>query len=1232
MLILQAWRSWRRAKGVALLAALALAAGIGSATAIYTVVNGVMLRPLAYHDADRFVALFGASFNDPEHYSSLSFKDAQTYQERTRAFDAFGWFRQAGKNLTFKGEPLHIEGVSVTPSLLPQLGVDPAIGQWFQDESGAVISNSLWRRLGSDLQIIGKPLTLDGRVYTVTGVMPEAFRLPIASETTAGFRSDVWISLNPREAEQTGAAYFAYARRKPSVTFGAAEEDVKRVASEIAMEDPARHPAYTARLMSLRETVIKDIRPTLLLLSAAAGLLFLITCANAAGLLLARSVERARETAVRVALGAGRAQLAVHYFAESLLISLAGGAGGVLLSATLTPAIVSMAVDYLPRAEEIALDWTVLLFAIAAAFAASALSSLAPLWQAARTAPRDVLADSARASAGARSRRISQSLVIAEIALAFGLLAVSALLIIHLRNLTRTSAGFDTNNLLTFVLSIPGTAIDNLEKRLAVQRRFIDALKAIPGVDDVALASRLPLKGCCMGSAIYPEGRPPDLSTSTRTGLMAVSPEYFRAMRIPLRSGRTFTDRDAVKEVLWVVISQAAAKHYWGDQDPVGAYGRFGNPNGDRFQVIGVVGDVKNDGLSNPSVPEIYIQSFVLQVESMSFVTRSAIPPTSLLPEIRRVVRSIDPEQPIDEIATMREIVADTMTLERVSSFMTSFFAGAALLMAMLGVFGVVSYSVRQRTVEIGTRMALGATNNAVLSLIVGSGLKMAAYGVMAGAIVAVGGAFLLGRVLRIEALGPAPYLYSAGIIATVTMAASFLPAWRAALLSPMVAIRNEPESMWQAAGRKVRRTFQELRTTDSEPPGVPLGTLINEFASSVRRATSFSEAVQVALKTLRERAGAQSIMLLEKASDDEYRCEKCSLPARGVLLNRLKHYPHPLSLSSVDFETWRRWAREFKPEHVLEIERLANTGARIAVPLRTKNEIVGVLLLGPPKEHDSYTAIEKQMLSSSAEVFALMIENARLNERAMEQEKLRRDLALAAEVQRRLLPPEPPPTKAATLAAFTLPARTVGGDYYDFLVLPDERIGIAIADVAGKGIAAALLMSVVQASLRVICAEDQTSLSQLAAKMNGFLYRSTGTNKYATFFYAQLEQHCRRLRYVNAGHNPPYLVRRTETGVEIMELSAGGTVLGLFPDVGYEETSVNLCSGDLLVAFTDGITEALNAEGEEFGEDRLKELLRGGVWTAAEEISSKIADRMRSWIGEAEQHDDLTFVVLAVK
>jgi len=297
-----------------LLAATALAAGIGSATAIYTVVNAVMLKPLPYRNGERFVALFGAAFNDPEHYSSLSYRDAEAYQQRSQAFDAFGWFRYSGKNLVFAGEPHHIEGVSITPALTRQLGVEPVVGQWFQDENGAVISTSLWRQLGADPGIVGKPLTLDGRGYIVTGVMPESFQLPVAGIVSAGLRIDVWMPLDPKE--QAGQAYFAYARRKPGVTFTAAEADVKRVAAEIAADSPADHPSYTARLFDLRETVIKDIRPTLLLLFAAAGLLFLIACANAAGLLLARSVSRARETAIRVALGAGRGQLAAHYFSE----------------------------------------------------------------------------------------------------------------------------------------------------------------------------------------------------------------------------------------------------------------------------------------------------------------------------------------------------------------------------------------------------------------------------------------------------------------------------------------------------------------------------------------------------------------------------------------------------------------------------------------------------------------------------------------------------------------------------------------------------------------------------------------------------------------------------------------------------------------------------------------------------------------------------------------------------
>jgi phosphoserine phosphatase RsbU/P len=462
-----------------------------------------------------------------------------------------------------------------------------------------------------------------------------------------------------------------------------------------------------------------------------------------------------------------------------------------------------------------------------------------------------------------------------------------------------------------------------------------------------------------------------------------------------------------------------------------------------------------------------------------------------------------------------------------------------------------------------------------------------------------------------------------------VSFAASVLPSWRAALLSPMVAVRNEPESMWRVARLKVQRAMREFSTR--EVPVAPLDALISEFTNSTRRAASSSEAMQIALATLQERTGAQSALLLEKTSNGEYRCPQCSLPANNILLNRLRHYWHPLNLSPDGFETWGRWARESSPEHIGEIETLAKTDARLAVALRAKSEIVGILLLGPPKNRETYAGAQKKVFSSSAEVFALMIENARLTGRALEQERLQRDLELAAEVQRRLLPNEPPAGSAIALAAFSLPARVVGGDYYDFLDLGGEKIGIALADISGKGIAAALLMSVVQASLRVIASEGARSLSEMASRMNGFVYRSTGTNKYATFFYAQVDQLGGKLRYVNAGHNAPYLVRRCESLVDITELSTGGTVLGLFPEVQYEEANVDLRSGDLLVAFTDGITEALDAEGQEFGEQRLKDFLRSASGRTAEEISSSLAALVRQWIGDAEQHDDLTFVVVAV-
>ena len=354
-------------------------------------------------------------------------------------------------------------------------------------------------------------------------------------------------------------------------------------------------------------------------------------------------------------------------------------------------------------------------------------------------------------------------------------------------------------------------------------------------------------------------------------------------------------------------------------------------------------------------------------------------------------------------------------------------------------------------------------------------------------------------------------------------------------------------------------------------------------------------------------------------------------IPEDGFLLNRLKFYDAPMSFSAADLETSRRWAAERKPQQAAELELLQGIGLRLAAPLRTKTELIGLLLFGARQKESEYTLAEKNLAAACAEQFALTIENGRLNERLLEQEKVRRDLALATEVQKRLLPESLPQSAATALGAYTLAARSIGGDYYDVFQSGDHSLGIALADVAGKGIAAALIMAVVQASLRIIASEEKVSLPELAARMNRFLHKSTGFSSYATFFYARVEEDKHQLRYVNAGHNPPYLVRSFSADAPIEELATGGMIIGMFPVTSYEEAVVDLHPGDVLIAFTDGVTEALNTAGEEWGEERLKALVRRVSPLAVPEMTVAISQEIQGWIGTAPQHDDITFVVMKV-
>ncbi|MGA9626464.1 MAG: ABC transporter permease, partial [Bryobacteraceae bacterium] len=397
--VVHAWRSWKSAKAVALLAATALAVGIGSATAIYTVIDAVLMRPVPWQHGERYVALFSARLNNTikwQVYGS-SWLDLLDFQQRTRSFDAFGVLQFREFSLTSPGEPQHLRGVEVTPSLASSLGVAPVVGRWFGEAASergnvnlAVISSALWNRLGGDRKIVGQALTMDGKPYTVTGVMPAWFRLPLEDlEGSGESRTDVWVPLNPQgpSRRRDVSEFFSYARLRPGVSMAQADADVKRVAAGIAKENPKEHRDYTARVVNLLEYTVKDIRPVLLLLFGAAGALLLITCANVAGLLLARSVTRARETAIRVALGAARWQLGLQYFVEGLMLACAGASGGVVVSVAIVRLVLSLAADSIPRAGGIGINSTTLLFAFGAAILSSVLFSLAPLWQAARILP-----------------------------------------------------------------------------------------------------------------------------------------------------------------------------------------------------------------------------------------------------------------------------------------------------------------------------------------------------------------------------------------------------------------------------------------------------------------------------------------------------------------------------------------------------------------------------------------------------------------------------------------------------------------------------------------------------------------------------------------------------------------------------------------------------------------------------------------------------------------------------
>jgi putative ABC transport system permease protein len=1265
--LLQGWRSWKSARGVAVLAIAALAVGIGSTTAIYSVVQAVLLNPLPYKDPGRYFLMFGAFRPHPDWWTSISYADAMDYAARATDLDVFGCSASLSFNLTFHNQPIHVTGSQVSAALMRSLGIAPLMGRWFEDVEktpsavpGAMLSARLGRQLGCassehngrqtpcvlDPKILGQPLRINGKQYVVTGVMPAWFHFPIYGEDAV-----VWTPLMPDEDQRKYREYHylrCVVKLKPGVTKEQAAAELNHTLAGLQRAYPGHAEPDFNRLTSLVAFATATIRPSLILLLVSAAALFLITCANVASVLLARAVARARETAVRIALGATIWQLGAQFFAEGLLISLAGAAAGGLLSFALVRAVLKLAADEIPRAGQITFNWQVLLFALALAAGCGVFFSIWPLRQARRTAPNDVLTEGVRASASLRNRGLLRTFVVAEVALAFALLVVGGLVFEQLSGLHHVRLGFDPNHLTVMKVFAPESKYSAEGARLNYETRLIEAIRRVPGVEGSGFIDLMPLIDWGNNTIMNVEGRPErDVAHSESIENREVSPDYFRTMKIPLLAGRFFNEFDKEAPTMPMMINETLAKLYWPHGDPIGAFVRLFAWKGKRFQIVGVVGDTPNTGIADPPRPEFYLSYRELEPEQMTWAIRSPLDETTLTRELREAVQRVDPEQPIFDVRPMQDVIEGSMARHRLQTLMVGFFAISALFLAILGVYGVVAYAVRQRITEMGTRMAVGATPRDLLKLVLNDGLKMAGIGVGVGLLVVLLCARLLTSTdLHVRVGSAWPFVMATLLIAASTIVACWFPAWRATNLPPMVAIHSDVHARSNRQRLSYRVLTERISEFISQPaqPQAEGAELLAAIGEASRRAESFSDALAGALEAVRGHINALSVYLfVKKAPDQPYRLTAAagsahaeqdrSLPATSLLVRRLRTYSSALPISRQDLAAIRSWASTHAPEDMAEIDTLETLETRLAVPLLSKSDIGGVLLLGPAIGGEEYSWRKRLELRSAAAQVALMLENGRLTERVVEQERLRRDLMLAAEVQKRLFPERLPQSQSIQLAGMCMPARGVGGDYYDVLDLGDHQIGIALADVAGKGIAAALLMSVVQASLRSLAANNGASLAELTSKLSGLLHRSTAASSYATFFYAQVDEKRRRLRYVNAGHNPPFLLHRNGASpARIEELAKGGMIIGMFAQASYEETELELQPGDVLMVYSDGVTEAHDPADEEFGEDRLKDLLRRTAHLGITEMSSRILDALKAWMADAAQYDDLTFVLMKVQ
>jgi putative ABC transport system permease protein len=799
-------RTLSRQPGFAAVAVVTLALGIGANTAIFSVIDAALLRSLPYREPGRLVHLWESKRSRDFERREASYPDFLDWRaQSTEVFEGLAGYTGRPVTLADAGEATRAPGAAVTANFFDLLGVKAALGRTFvEGEDGlegkrvAVLSHGLWqRRFGGDPATVGREVALDGQAYTVVGVLPANFNFALLGGT------DVWTPLAP--SPQMASRRFQHwlkvvGRLRPGVTLEGAQAHLATVASRVERDDPAAHAGVGLRAVPLQEEVVGSVRPVLFVLLGAVGFVLLIACTNVANLLLARSAGRQKEVAIRAALGASRWRVVRQLLTESVLLSLAGGAAGLVLALWGVDALVALIpasqLMQMPYLQSLSLSRDVLLFAVGLSLLTGVLFGLTPALSASRTDLQSALKEGGRSSVSRGSRRLRDLLVVAEMALALVLLVGAGLLLKSLVTMLRVDPGFDTRGLLTLRVALPPSRYKGDGQAARFYDEVLRRAGSVPGVRGAALTSNLPLGNEGGTATAQIVGRSTPISEMTEANVRTVSANYFEVLGIPLVRGRAFDGRDDAKAPPVLLVNKTYAERVFPGEDPVGRRAKFTFTGDTQFEIVGVVGDENVTSLDARTTPVIYTHMPQDSDSAAALVIRTdAADPLTLAAAVRGEVRALDPEVPVYAVQTLEQMVAGSRAtfVRRYPAYLTGVFACVALLLALVGIYGVVSYAVAQRTHELAVRVALGARTSDVLRLVLGHGLLLALGGIALGAVGALALTRLIsGLLFGVSAADPAVYGLVSLLLAAVALLACLVPARRATKVDPMVALRYE--------------------------------------------------------------------------------------------------------------------------------------------------------------------------------------------------------------------------------------------------------------------------------------------------------------------------------------------------------------------------------------------------------------------------------------------------------